>query len=254
VWRHGRVGSQAFLEDYAAVILGLLDLYQTDFESHWFSAARSLTEEMLERFTDPNGGFFDTPEGHEPLLIRPKDIQDNATPSGSALASEALIKLAALTGEGRYRNHAERALGTVLADAVRYPTSFARWLSVADMALAGDRQLALLYPPSSSAAPFLHIVNAAYRPNLVLQHPSIRRGRKDRACWLIDRWSRASQRRTTVSTLCARTPSLTPRSCWRSCESKRLPYQGASFRFRPFRPRPWASRLLRLRTCRPDRL
>jgi hypothetical protein len=174
VWRHGRVGSQAFLEDYAAVILGLLDLYQADFKSDWFSAARSLTEEMLERFTDPNGGFFDTPEGHEPLLIRPKDMQDNATPSGSALASEALIKLAALTGEGRYRDHAERALSTVLADAVRYPTSFARWLSVADMALAGDRQLALLYPPSSGAAPFLHIVNAAYRPNLVLaasEHP-----------------------------------------------------------------------------------
>ncbi|MFH1183912.1 MAG: thioredoxin domain-containing protein [Chloroflexota bacterium] len=167
IWRHGRAGREVFLEDFAAVILGLLDLYQTNFEDQWFMEAVELGKEMVARFSDPQGGFFDTPDGEPRILIRPKDIQDGATPSGNALACEALLKLASLTGEGNYRDQAESALRIGLTNAARFPTSFARWLSAADLALAGERQLALLYPTSSSVEPFLRIVNAAYRPNLL---------------------------------------------------------------------------------------
>ena len=168
IWRNGRAGSHVFLEDFAAVILGLLDLYQAGFDNQWFVAACQLADEMLGQFSDPAGGFFDTPERDSPPLVRPRDLQDNATPSGNAMAAEALLKLAALTGEGRYRDKAEQTLAAGFADAARYPTAFARWLSVADMALAGDRQLALLYPASSNADPFLRLVNSTYRPNLVV--------------------------------------------------------------------------------------
>ena len=167
IWRNGQVGREVFLEDFAAVILGLLDLYQTTFQDRWFTAALELGDEMIARFSDPQGGFYDTPDGEPQILIRPKDIQDNATPSGNALACEALLKLACLTGEGKYRDQAEGALKIGLTNAAQYPTSFARWLSAADLALAGEHQLALLYPPGSSAEPFLRIVNAAYRPNLL---------------------------------------------------------------------------------------
>ena len=99
---------------------------------------------MITRFGDPQGGFFDTPREGERLLIRPKDIQDNATPSGNSLACEALLRLAALTGQGRYRDFAERCLGIGLQHAELYPTAFGRWLCAADLALSAERQLAVL--------------------------------------------------------------------------------------------------------------
>src|SRR5688572_12018708 len=112
-WREEKITNEVFLEDYAALILGLLELYQTDFNDKWFTSARELADEMIELFNDPNAGFFDTPKNSEELLIRPKDIQDSATPSGNALATEALRKLSAFTDEGTYRHLAEKSLSQV---------------------------------------------------------------------------------------------------------------------------------------------
>ena len=108
-WRDGKTTDEVFLEDYASLIIGLLELYQTDFDNHWFTAAVELADNMLLRFGDSNGGFFDTPNNSKSLLIRPKDLQDNATPSGNALACEALLKLAAFTDKGEYRDAARES-------------------------------------------------------------------------------------------------------------------------------------------------
>ena len=70
-------------------------------------------DRVLARFADPAGGFFDTADDHERLVARPKDVQDNAVPSGNAMATLVLLRLAAWTGEGRYRDAAERAMRTV---------------------------------------------------------------------------------------------------------------------------------------------
>ncbi len=83
------------LEDYAALILGLLALYQADFNPRWYERAIHLAEDMAANFRDPAGGFFDTRSDHDQLITRPKEVQDNATPSGSALAASALLHLAA---------------------------------------------------------------------------------------------------------------------------------------------------------------
>src|SRR5215208_5593979 len=141
-WRQGRITNEVFLEDYAALILGLIELYQTDFQNKWFTSAQELAEEMIELFEDPKGGFFDTSKEGEQLLLRPKDLQDNATPSGNALACEALLKLAAFTDNGRYRDIAEQSLRLIANHALRYPTAFARWLSAADFALGTVKQVA----------------------------------------------------------------------------------------------------------------
>jgi len=168
-WRDGRATGAVFLEDFAALILGLLELYQTDFQERWFTAALELADEMTARFSDPQGGFFDTPADGEALVIRPKDLQDNATPSGNALACEALLKLAALAGDGAYRDLAEKALASVAEPAVRSPTAFARWLSAADFALGKVKQAAVL--GEAGAEDFqalLGRIRAEYRPNLVV--------------------------------------------------------------------------------------
>jgi uncharacterized protein YyaL (SSP411 family) len=168
-WRQGKVTNEVFLEDYAALILGLLELYQTDFQDKWFASAQELAEEMIELFHDPGGGFFDTSKDNQDLLLRPKDLQDNATPSGNALACEALLKLAAFTDNGKYRDLADASLKLIANHALRYPMSFARWLSAADFALGNVKQVAVVYEASpEQARELLQTIQSAYRPNTIV--------------------------------------------------------------------------------------
>jgi len=168
-WRDGRTTSEVFLEDYAALILGLLELYQTDFDNKWFAAAKELADEMIQKFSDPDGGFFDTSNDAESLLIRPKDLQDNATPSGNALACEALLKLAAFTDDGNYRGLAEKSLSLIGGFAMQYPLGFARWLSAAENALHNGRQVAVVGDAEDEMfGRLLDVIWAEYRPGVVV--------------------------------------------------------------------------------------
>ncbi|MBN8581868.1 MAG: thioredoxin domain-containing protein [Anaerolineae bacterium] len=168
-WREGKTTNEVFLEDYAALILGLLELYQTDFNVKWFATAKELADEMIEKFNDPNGGFFDTASDEENLLIRPKDVQDNATPSGNALACEALIKLAAYTDEGKYRDLAEKALGLVTKFSLRYPLGFARWLTAAHLASGTLKQVAAVGEAGDlNFQRLIQTLRSEYRPNVVV--------------------------------------------------------------------------------------
>ena len=143
-WRAGQAGEEVFLEDYASLVLGLLEFYQTDFNNRWFQEAYRLAGEMLQRYSDPGGGFFDTPSDAESLLTRPKELQDNATPSVNALAAETLLQLAAFTEKTEWREQAGKALDLVAEQSARYPTAFGRWLSAADFALGNVKQAAII--------------------------------------------------------------------------------------------------------------
>ena len=149
-WKDGRATGQGVLEDYADLADGLLALYEATFDERWFTTARTLADAILERFVDPEGGFFDTASDHERLVTRPKDTQDNAVPSGGAMATHVLLRLAALTGEGRYRDAAERAIATVAPMAARYPTAFAKWLQAIDLALAPLAEVAIVGDPEDA--------------------------------------------------------------------------------------------------------
>jgi uncharacterized protein YyaL (SSP411 family) len=186
-WRNGRVGNEVFLEDYASLILGLLELYQSDFNNRWFGAAKELANEMTVRFSDPEGGFFDTPNDGESLLVRPKDLLDNATPSGNSLACEALLKIASLTGDGNLRGLAEKSLRLLSNSALRYPTGFARWLCAADFALANVKQIAILYSENDKNIHlFLDKVRTDFMPNTIVS-ASIYPPSKDAPLLLSDR-------------------------------------------------------------------
>ena len=167
-WRKRKAGAQGFLEDYASLALGLLQLYQADFNAGWFSTARDIADEMLDRFSAPAGGFFDTPMEVESPLVRPQDLQDNATPSGNAMAAETLLVLAHLDGAARYRDAAEGALTLIAGSAPRYPTAFAHWLCAAERALSRSQQVAILHPTGELPRAMLDVVRRKYRPNLVL--------------------------------------------------------------------------------------
>jgi len=170
-WRQGRANQPAFLEDYAALILGLLELYQSDFNPRWFMAAESLTSEMISQFHDPDGGFFDTSQDAEYLLFRPKELQDNAVPSGNALAAEALLKMAAFSENPDWRERAEQSFSLVTGWLAKYPTGFGHWLCAADFALQPTKQFALigdLKENDSQMSEFLHVIRGTFRPHIVV--------------------------------------------------------------------------------------
>jgi uncharacterized protein YyaL (SSP411 family) len=168
-WKDGRAVGSGVLEDYAHLAEGLLALYESTFDERWFSLARGLADRILERFTDPAGSFFDTAIDHETLITRPKDPQDNAVPSGGAMATTVLLRLAAWTGEGRYRDAAERALGTVSAFLVRYPTGFGQWLVAASFAASDVVEVAIVGDPAEAATrALLAPVWSSWRPAQVL--------------------------------------------------------------------------------------
>lgn len=154
-----------YLEDYTHMAEGLLALYEATFDEQYFTAARQLMDTAIEHFADGAGGFFDTSDDHEQLVLRPKDTQDNATPSGNAMAVTTLFKLAALTGEHSYREQAERALSTVAPMLARYPTGFGQWLSAATFALAQPKEVALVgNPGQADMRALLETVFDEYRP------------------------------------------------------------------------------------------
>ena len=102
-----------------------------------------LAEDMNGHFRDPRGGFFDTRAEHGDLITRPKDIQDNATPSGNALAASALLHLSAFSGAVGWQTQAETALLAIQEAMVRYPTACGLWLQGLDFAVGPVHQVAV---------------------------------------------------------------------------------------------------------------
>ncbi|HET7010872.1 MAG TPA: thioredoxin domain-containing protein [Anaerolineales bacterium] len=165
--RKGRAGPRAFLEDHAAVGLGLLSLYQTDFDERWFRGAVDQADVILTRFADPSGALFDTPTDHEALLTRPRSYQDSPTPSGAAMASELLLWLSALTGDERYSRVPVAFLSSVEGAAGQHPTAFAAALANVQALSGPARQLAIVGDLAASAA-LLRVVRERFLPRLAL--------------------------------------------------------------------------------------
>jgi hypothetical protein len=168
-WKDGRATADGVLDDHADLAEGLVALYEVTFDERWFTAAVALAETILAHFADPAGGFFDTPDDGEALILRPKDEQDNATPSGGAMAATVLLRLAALTGEGRYRTAAETALAGVGPYLGRYPGGFAQWLCALELAQTPMTEIAIAGDPwAPEARRLLDVANRGYRPFRVL--------------------------------------------------------------------------------------
>ncbi len=168
-WKDGQAKLNAYLEDYACISEGLLELYQTTFDEQWFQAARELAEIMLVRFADPGGGFFDTSDDHEALITRPKDLQDNAVPSGNASAATVLFKLAAFTGEERYHHYAISVLGTLQPALAQAPLGFAQWLNALSFAVSPPHEIAIVGDvQAGDTQALLQIVRSGYRPHQVI--------------------------------------------------------------------------------------
>lgn len=159
----------AYLEDYANLIDACLELYQSTFDERWFRQARQLADVVLARFPSTDGGFYDTSDDHEALIVRPRNLQDNVTPSGNGMMAKQLLRLAAYTGEARYEAAAREVLRK-LCDAMRqYPQAFAESLNAADMLIRGLAEVALIGDLKGEAGrDILEELRRPFRANLVV--------------------------------------------------------------------------------------
>jgi len=149
-YNDGRAKIGAYLEDHAYLLEALLVLFETTCEERWFSEALTLADETIERFSDSErGGFFSTAAQEQPLIARRKDLEDSPIPAGGSSAAMGLLRLAQLTGEERYEQHALSMMRLLAEIAPRHPSSFGHLLQVMHWYLSPARPIACAVPAHS---------------------------------------------------------------------------------------------------------
>ncbi len=169
-WKDGEAKVDGFLEDYAFLANGLIDLYQTTFEPRWLGEATSLGEEIIDLFQDKqSGGFFDTSINHEKLFKRPKSYFDSAVPSGGSVATRLLQRLFAFTAKEHFSESSRSALKSASNYFESYSTGMANWLLALDSYLNPPREIAIVGDPlEKMSLEMLSVLRRKYRPNMVV--------------------------------------------------------------------------------------
>ena len=169
-WKGGVAKLLGYLEDHAMVVNALLSVWEATFERRWLDAARALADEMLRLFwSDEVEGFYDTGVDHEQLIVRPRNLFDNAVPCGSSVAIEVLLRLAVLTGDDTYEQKALRALRPIGDLMGRYPSGFGRFLCALDFHLGPVVEVALVAPAAGDGlGALVNEVFGRYLPNRVV--------------------------------------------------------------------------------------
>jgi uncharacterized protein YyaL (SSP411 family) len=154
------------LDDHAYLLEALLTLYESTFDARWYREAASLADEIIEWFADgERGGFFMTANDHERLPVRRKDLDDAPIPSGNSSAAFGLLRLALLSGEGKYERFAIGVLRLAYPLAGRHPQAFGHLLRAADFYLAAVKEVAIVGPDPED---LVKAVRSGFRPHIVL--------------------------------------------------------------------------------------
>ena len=165
-YREGRAKTTGFLEDYADVANGLLELHVATGELRWLEEARRLARLAVDLFADDeNGGFFRTPEHGERLIARQKAFEDNPTPSGNSMLAHVLLRLARIYGDDELERRAVGVFRLVAPALTRAPHGFGHALSALDLHFSPPRELAIVGPPESDVA---RAALARFDPNAVV--------------------------------------------------------------------------------------
>ena len=169
-YREGQAKLHGFLEDYSFVADGLLSLYEATFQQRWLDGAVELADEMISLFWDEGEGcFYDTGRDHEELVIRPRDVFDNAQPCGGSVASDVLLRLSVITGNEDYASKAVAPLRTLTELMGRAPAGTGRWLAALDFYLSTPKEVAVVGPLDDPATvALLRTVNGRYLANRVI--------------------------------------------------------------------------------------
>jgi len=172
-YKDGVAKHNAYLEDYAFLIAGLLDLFETTGKVRWFHEAASLQKALDTHYADENGGYFETSADHETLLAREKPGRDGAEPSGNSVALMNLLRLHELTTDDRYRATADKLLAAFHNTLTRSPRALNEMLLAVDFKLGRPKEVVLVHSgKDSDLAPFLAVLRSEFLPRQVLVHVS----------------------------------------------------------------------------------
>src|SRR5256714_8170834 len=169
-FKDGQAKLNAYQEDYACLIDGLISLYEATGSIHWLEHAIRFSDTMIDQFwDDENGGWYFTGKSHEQLIVRSKDFMDNATPSGNSVGALALQRLAILAGKEQYQRHATTILRLVADQIKRYPSAFGCTLCGLDFYLSTPKEIAVVAEGRSKAlTELLRVIWQTYLPNRVI--------------------------------------------------------------------------------------
>ncbi len=177
--RGDRAHLDAYLEDYAYLTEGLVDLYEAGADESYLHAAAQLAEYVISDFMDQEqGGFFTTATHHESLILRHREGVDGATPSANAVAASALARLSFHFDREEWRRAAVAAVRAYGRQITRYPRAFAKSLAVVDFLTEGPVELALVGDEvRENLRPLREAVADCYLPNRIVAtgtsvHPS----------------------------------------------------------------------------------
>jgi uncharacterized protein len=164
-WKEGSARVNGYLADHSHLIEGLLELYHSSFAPRWYLAAKDLAEVMIHHFGAPSG-FYDTSDDHETLIVRPRDLQDNAVPSGGGMTATVLLRLAGLAAQPRYMELAQKSIGQVESLLAQHPLAFGQWLIALEHALSHPREIAIVGEPGAAdTRALLRVCTDGYHPS-----------------------------------------------------------------------------------------
>jgi uncharacterized protein YyaL (SSP411 family) len=179
-FRGGRAVEKGFLDDYAYLIGGLVELYQATFDARWLREAADLADRMIDLFGDSrSGGYFLAGRDGERLIVSEKPSYDGAVPSGNSAAAMALLRLAKLTGEERYAAQAQRVLDAFSIPMVESPTALAAMATALTFAMGPSQEIVIAASQQQAQTDaLLGEVRRHFLPNAVLLvHPFGTEGR-----------------------------------------------------------------------------
>jgi uncharacterized protein len=170
-WRDGKPGRSGYADDHALMADACLTLYETTFDVRWFDEARALADELLRLFWDrERGGFFQTGSDAEQLVVRPKELFDNAVPSGNSAAADVLQRMALMTGEQEYEAAGLSALRLVREQMAEAPHGFGQALSALDLYVSRVPEVAVIgdLEGEDTRALVAEVTTKRFLPNHVL--------------------------------------------------------------------------------------
>jgi uncharacterized protein len=171
-YKDGQARLNAYLDDYAALIDGLVDLYQGTFAAEYLDAAIDLAEKMIVLFYDSEEqGFFYTASNHETLIARNKDTQDGSTPSGNSMGATALLRLGRLCGRGDFEQKGISTLKFLSGLLAQSPTAAGQALLAVDFLLGPTREIAIVDGTrAEETAEVLKALHRRFIPNKLVAH------------------------------------------------------------------------------------
>jgi uncharacterized protein len=168
-WSQGKASQPGTLADFAGMILALHALYEVDFSPEVFEAMSCLHQVMQEEFSSEQSLYFDAGARVSDLIVRPQSLQDNAIPSGNALAAHTHWLFGNYEHNPADFDQLSKMIAVISPKLRQYPTSFGHWLRVIDLAAQKNQQIALVTKEEKNALqPFLTTYRNRYRPHSVI--------------------------------------------------------------------------------------